>query len=497
MAMVAKQGPPALYCGVMSAQFATCWSGGKRYGTEFIGLLACFIGTLTCHRAAAQEGPYSNFLVGERSLGLAGAFVAVADDPSAIFHNPAGIASLTTGSASGSLWALARGNRHADSGYRSELGASDLDYSDPLSLPLFLAGVLKLGRAHADGVRPHALGLAVLTPYVDERRFVAQLRSPVGVDRLEVRHTDRARWIGAAYATRLRPGLSLGISAFYASRSLQHDEVELRAKLPDDAGVGSDFSRASTVDAHGQHLVLRVGTRLDITHELRAGVMLQLPGIELGSSANAERLVTRVGPAPTQITIDEVRAVGANLLLPWEIRVGATWLHYPETLVTLDLSLFGPAGDEGDTAENRPPAVGDYGAEYGAFVPGSPNRRAALHGAVGFQTIIEELVPVRGGLFFERSSAPEVLTMSDVYAPDRVNIAGAALSVGVRASSYDFSIGAIGVLGWGQGYALVRESNFDAPARYAATDLNDVLFMVFVGGAKNVVKDLVDTLISD
>jgi hypothetical protein len=462
-------------------------------------LVCAFAFAVFARSASAQEGPYSNFLVGERSLGLAGAFVAVADDPSAMFHNPAGIASVATGSASGSLWALARGNRHAASGYRSDLGQTDLDYSDPLSLPLFLAGVVKVGRAEGDRVKPHAVGLAVLTPYVSERRFVAQLRGAGSVDRLEVRQTDRARWIGASYANRLRPGLAIGLSAFYATRSLRHDEVELRAReqLPPTSAVGSAFSRASTVDANAQHLVLRLGTRLDLTHDLRAGLMFQLPGIELDSTANAERLVTRVGPAPTVIAIDDVRAVGASLPLPWELRLGATWLHYPETLVTIDLSLFGAAGEEGERAENREPMVGDYGAEYGAFVPGSPRRRAALRGAVGFQTVVADVLPVRGGLFFERSSAPQVLNMSDVYGPDRVDIAGAALSVGVRTGGYDFSVGGIAVLGWGQGYALQRATDFDAPARYVATDLDDLLFMVFVGGANNVVKQLVDTILND
>jgi hypothetical protein len=65
--------------------------------------------------------------------------------------------------------------------------------------------------------------------------------------------------------------------------------------------------------------------------------------------------------------------------------------------------------------------------------------------------------------------------------------------VGIRANGYDFSVGAITVLGWGQGLALVRSADFEAPASYESTDLRDAVFMVFVGGAKNVVKQLVDT----
>jgi hypothetical protein len=416
----------------------------------------------------------------------------VADDGSAIFHNPAGIASLTTSSASGSLYALARGKRHADKGYRSELGTADLDYSDPLSLPLFLAGVVKLGRRDADGVRPHALGAAMFTPFLDERRFVAQMYQPGAIDRLEVRHTDRSRWLGIAYAYRPRPGLAFGLSTFYANRSLRHDEVELRARAdsPPESTVGSSLSRASTLDADVQHWVIRLGSRLDLTHELRVGAMLQFPGIELGSRADAERVTTQVGPDPTVVESDSVNSVGANLVLPWELRLGITWLHYPESLVTLDLSLFGPVGDKLELSpEDRPPSA----AEYGAFVPASPQRRAALRGAIGFESVISKLVPVRGGLFFERSSAPEVLSTSDVYAPDHIDSVGAALSVGIRANGYDFSVGAITVLGWGQGLALVRSADFEAPARYESTDLRDMVFMVFVGGARNVVKQLVDT----
>jgi hypothetical protein len=157
--------------------------------------------------------------------------------------------------------------------------------------------------------------------------------------------------------------------------------------------------------------------------------------------------------------------------------------------VTLDLSLFGPVGDNDELSPDDGPSA----AEYGAFVPASPQRRAALRGAIGFESVISKLVPVRGGLFFERSSAPEVLSTSDVYAPDHIDSVGAALSVGIRANGYDFSVGAITVLGWGQGLALVRSADFEAPARYESTDVRDMVFMVFVGGARNVVKQLVDT----
>ena len=444
--------------------------------------------------AFAQEGPYSNYLVGERSLGLAGAFVGVADDASAIFHNPAGTARLPTSGAAGSLWAVVRGSRKVENGYRTDLGVTDLTYAEPISLPLFLAGVIKLGEPQADGVRPHAIGAALFTPFTDERRFVAQIDHADAADRLEVRQSDRARWLGVSYAYRVRPGLSFGLSTFWAARALRHDEVELRARenLPTDSMVGSAHSRSTTLDVDADDLVLRLGTLLELTHGLRAGVMFQPPGLKFASSATAEHFDTSTGPDPTNISISEVTS-GANLPLPWELRMGVTWLRPPDTLVTIDLSLFGPVGSQ----DHPLPLVTDDSAPLGLLVPKRTYRRAALRGAIGFETALGGLVPVRGGVFFERSSAPTIPPTSNAYVVDHIDSAGVALSVGLRAGRYDISVGTTAVVGSGQGLALLRASDLDAPASYRATRVKDTLLMVYIGGARGAVKQIVHTMLED
>lgn len=442
--------------------------------------------------ARAEEGPYSNFMVGERALGLGGAAVAVADDPGAVFHNPGGIASLTTSAASGSLWAMLRGGRLIDDGYRTELGATNLDHSAGLSFPAFLAGVVKLGEKQSDGVRPHALGAAIISPHSDEYRFIAQLQDTGAVDRLEVRHGDKSRWYGIAYGLRLRPGLSLGVTTFLAQRSLSHDEVEINARedLPAGSAVGSSISRASTLDISVYHLIARLGVHLDLAPQLRAGVMFQPPGFELSGSASAERLDTTVGPDPTTIVVNSTENLDANLPVPWELRLGLTWLDRPSTLVTLDVSIFGPAGSPSDPL---PLVAGDSDGALGAFVPRETYRRTALRGAIGFESELDPMVPIRGGLFFERSSAPEVLSTSDIYLRDHIDTFGGAFSLGLRTGGYDLSFGVTGLLGTGESLALVRSDDPDVP-RYAASDVTNTVLMVFVGGAKSAVKRLVKTL---
>ena len=458
-----------------------------------IAVPACVsICALLASPVAAQEGPYANYLVGERALGLAGAFVAVADDASAIFHNPGGTGSLPTTSAAGSLWALLRGAKTVEKGYRTDLGSADLHQSAPLALPLFLAGVVKLGPKQKDKVRPHALGAALFTPYAQEDRFVEQLAEDGAVDRIEVRKVDRARWFGLSYGLRLRPGLAFGASGFYAMRELRHDEIELRAREAGDMATmaGPSWNRASTLSIDAQQVIVRVGTQLDLTPELRAGLMFQGPGIRVHQAGTAEATLTTAGPEPTAIEVERETDLRVNLPVPWELRMGVTVIEPDETLLTLDVSLFGRFGGE----SNPLPLVEPERVPLGAYVPTETYRRTALRGALGFETVIGAKLPLRGGLFFERSSAPPVLSTSAVYTRDHVDVMGASLSVGWRFSGYELSLGATGVFGWGEALALRRDADFEAPARYEAAKVQTAAVMVFVGGAKSAVKELVETL---
>jgi hypothetical protein len=52
---------------------------------------------------AADDTHYQDFLVGEHALGIGGAFTAIADDASAAFYNPAGLALMGRLTISGAL----------------------------------------------------------------------------------------------------------------------------------------------------------------------------------------------------------------------------------------------------------------------------------------------------------------------------------------------------------------------------------------------------------
>jgi hypothetical protein len=440
--------------------------------------------------ARAEEGPYSNFLVGERSMGLGGAFVAVADDTSALFHNPSGLASLGTSSYAGGLWTFFAGTRRIDAGYRTDLGTADFEHSATLALPSFLGGVVKFGKKQKDGVRPHALGAALLGFSSDAFRIIAQLEGEGAVDRIEARHEDSGRWLGIAYAYRVRPGLAFGLTVFGAQRGVGHDEVELRAReAADMAAMGESHARASTVGITNYQLIARFGMHVDLARELRAGIMFQPPGLDVAGSAQAEHVATSVGATPVDVLIERDE-LDYHLPTPWELRFGLGYLAHGGTLISIDLSVFGPMG----SPSNPMPMVETDNPGYGLLVSRAMYRRFALRGALGFEAELTDITPVRGGIFFERSSAPEVLSVSEVYVRDHVDRVGAALSVGFRSSGYDVAFGTSATLGTGESMALIRGASSAGPPNYRAADVQDMRLMVFIGGGKHAVRQLVQSV---
>jgi long-chain fatty acid transport protein len=436
-------------------------------------------------------------LVGERAMGLGGAFVAVADDVSALFHNPSGIATLSTSAYSGGLWAFFEGRRTVKDGYVTDLGRVSFEHSAKLALPSFLGGVVKFGSKQADGLRPHALGAALMSPFVNEYRFVAQLNNgdSSSVDRIEVRHADSARWLGISYAYRLRPGLALGITVFGAQRSVSHDELEIQGREEPEMDIptGANIARASTVGIDAYQMIVRLGAHVDLARELRAGLMFQPPGLDIGGSATAEyAAITSGDPASPMTMVDLMRdeEAGYNLPTPWELRLGLGYLAHGGELISIDFSFFGPAGSENDPL----PLVKNDDPKVGLLVPRETYRRPALRGAIGFEAELTAVTPMRGGIFFERSSAPEVLTEEDHYVRDRVDRVGVALSVGIRTGGYDFAIGSSATLGTGESLMLNRERGPFGEVQYYATDVRDMRIMVFIGGGNHAVRQLVKSV---
>jgi len=104
----------------------------------FILIVLCLLclGFSPCSQADPYH--YNNMLIGERATGLGGAYTAIADDPSGLYYNPAGIVYSLGSKLSGSMNAF----YHVKKTYEKALGNNDWERSCATLLPNFF-GVIQ------------------------------------------------------------------------------------------------------------------------------------------------------------------------------------------------------------------------------------------------------------------------------------------------------------------------------------------------------------------
>ncbi len=142
----------------------------------------------------AQAGGWDNSLIGARAIGMGSAFVAVADDASAVFHNPAGLplCEPSTEILLGGKLYLPKHSYTSPNGRKSESSVS-------ASLPEFFA-YQRIGENLA-------LGMGIYTPFAGGGAEWS--RSEVGID---LKGYMGSLAFSPTIAYRINPSLSLGVN---------------------------------------------------------------------------------------------------------------------------------------------------------------------------------------------------------------------------------------------------------------------------------------------
>ncbi|MCC7540113.1 MAG: outer membrane protein transport protein [Deltaproteobacteria bacterium] len=461
--------------------------------------------------ARADEFHYQTLLLGERALGMGGAFTALADDPSASFYNPAGIAHFEVTQLSASLSVYSFDRRVIEDGFGTPVGITDLVSEDNPTLPLFVGAVWKVGPRDRFGVRRFAFALSTLV--VDQRDIaydVDQFNPSSNLDQLfQMQVTDRTIWFGPTVAWRATPRLSFGLSAFLSTRSMTHreerTEVE-RGERDEIDGVyrnGYLSVRDVTASLSAEHVVLRLGVQAMLGRSWRFGLMVQPPGLQVGSSGSIrERTSFAVDPIGDEPYSTYYRNSQSGLdvesPIPWQVRAGVGFVGGDVFAFDVDFSLYGPSGSANDPVE---PLTGIRPDEETGTPPTLPDlflanwhRVVTFNVSAGMELLVERTVPVRLGVFTNRSAAPAVTHGTlDYRAPD-VNQWGGSVSVGFRSGNYDISVGFAGVYGVGRGLRTNPTPGLDAlpdvpcgasnpnACTFLPTDVEDRTFFIFLSG---------------
>ncbi|MBC7658209.1 MAG: hypothetical protein H7249_00720 [Chitinophagaceae bacterium] len=377
--------------------------------------------------AQADQFHYSNLVVGERAMGLGGAFTAVADDASALVYNPAGLGFALSNDLSGSANAFYQ--RKVT--YKKTIGNQDFTEKSSGTLAPFFGGLQKL-----DNVMP---GLAVAFGlFANDSELKDQNDTIENYGSLERFHrTANVRGsttgIGFAAAKRVLGNLSIGAGLSYLmidELTQEYQDVKYKSGLT--CVPVASASRPNWPVCTGNGFVdqafLEQNTRFHLgstAMEFNLGAQLATGSWSFGLTTKIRKLITdkleyavdsrtNIGGASALDNVLHFSTTPMNAqftnqnikdplkTLPSEIRGGVAWFPSSTLLWTFDT------------------------IHYTAAISDNYHRDAVTNFATGAEYYITPSIPIRAGLFTNYDARPKVQDGKSGQ-PDHIDYMGYSL----------------------------------------------------------------------
>lgn len=356
-------------------------------------VLALAAGVAALPAPDADAAGYGRFQRGGRGAAQAGALVARADDPSAVFYNPAGLADLEGLQLSGGLDFSNATDEYRDRASGTTFRA-DHSIQFPPSVYLTWSDDERLGR--------WALGLGVDTPYwyrADFDPVFFPLRFVERVTELEVWevHPVAAYRLNDAWSVggglRYQTGGSLrgfnstvGVGGSDGQPAFGEIFIDADADVD---GYGFDLGTRYSSTLWGFGAVYRSGVELEGDGEVVRAIR-DAPADPVAADRLRQILATS-GSLPFDTTVD----------LPWELATGVWFAPYPELRFELDLVLAGWSDFE-QTFRGRDSVIG--AAPRRTLESGWDD---TLSVRLGVEGEVSELLTLSGGVALEPSPVPD------------------------------------------------------------------------------------------
>jgi len=401
----------------------------------------CLLLAASVGEAQADPFHHRNLLIGDRAIGLAGAYVALADDTSGSIYNPAGLV-LSREEASASINTLTAASTRFEGFFPD---GTALSQTASGLVPGYF-GILRHGRSTT-----YAFSIAV-ADYASLHQSDAAHFALGDVDVEEFINSDvdyRHYLAGPSLAWRIDRRWSVGLSLFGSYR----DRREARA-------MGGTATRASDTGALEQLTVLTSYRIEDEQVGLQPvlGVQFRDGPISLGLAASHDFALDRdydyfyrsarnqsvLDPATGELDILAINNPASQSGSqhrqdqPWRFSAGAAWRIDPSWLVTGQVDYH--------TAVHREAVAG---ADPDA-PPVTRRQEAVLNYAVAVEYALTADVALRGGLFTDFSNA-EVDDAGPYEAREDIDLYGISLACAFRMLDRRFQVGIYARSGQGRG----------------------------------------------
>ena len=459
----------------------------RRFAGAAVLLASLAALSATASGADAQSLYYRTIPIGERAIGLGGAFTGVASDPSATYYNPAGVMSGGRFQLLGSFSSLVFVRKKVQNAFSSPNVAADFASKRTSTIPRFIGTVVKFGRKRFGD---HQFALAYSTLEADRNEFGTgsiQSDSASSLD-LGLNNDYSSRWYGVSFAAQATKKTSLGLTAFVAQQRWFYGEdigIATGGTL-DETGLrlGGDSATSTTsLSVQNWDILLRLGVLHRFNRRWQLGISFQTPGIPVRRKGSVFRRSTiAVSGEDSAYFLFEQGDFSARAPIPWELRSGFEYRANSLTMLAFDAAVAGPVRDR--NVFDIPPEFEGTNRRLGAYFANSTERRWTPNVSVGAEHIFGK-VAVAGGLFTNISSAPNVPATATEYTPDQVNIWGASISVGLDTKGYRLTIGANGYFGRGDALAA-RLDRDTVVVSYDRTRATVSAVVIYIAGAVSV-----------
>lgn len=272
--------------------------------------------------ATGFAGNEEGVLFGSEAALVAGAVTATTSEGSALWYNPAGIASVSNNrlDVSGSVFMLRAHHVGAFLVAPGE-GSAPATIAEIVSIPAAGTYVRRLG------ARVH-LAAGVFVPAHTDYTLRASYETRAGAQwvNTETVLTDDTH-AGVGLGVEITPTLRVGASLFGVYRSASGSSQLLGGTLS--AGVSDSFSSVSSIHAYRSvSFEAGLGVQWSPHRALRVGVSLRSPGVQIYEGADVTEVIatgTSSGTARFTPNLYSGGEFGVGVVTPFKVRAGVAW----------------------------------------------------------------------------------------------------------------------------------------------------------------------------
>lgn len=451
--------------------------------------LSCILCVLFCliagpSLALAQTSTFQNRLVGQRAVGMGGAFTGLANDPSAAYYNAAALTNLSSNQLEVGLPILAFDYVRIYGGLVPNVAIREVNSFGLLALPTMLGVAAGLGSRDEEGRQPFVFGGSVLIPHLRQLSF----RQTSGTNETSAFHllqdNEQSTMIGGSVAARVDKW-AFGLSLYYIHQNVSWLNTRAGTLSTCTEGVcvaDRAYTTNTAVEGWAGSISPRLGILYQPNKKWSFGLNIVFSSFKMFGSASLRSGSSFASAAGIiQPPFVQTGKVGFDRPSPWEFRFGIAHKPKPRLQLAMDVTFFLP--------ENFKMLSGIPEAE--SVYPVNVRRRFTMNVNLGVEFMIKRALPLRFGMFTNLSAAPrvrldasgqslvsETRRCSDVACQEYMNTGGLTVSLGVTVWKFALDFGVYG--SYGRGY--IQQQNPVGPTRFRWAEMDQLQLNFFIGG---------------